>query len=56
MWRRQPQQALLVLSIHAKCFARTDQPLAFQYMTLKLKINCVYIYIKLVRAHKIYKP
>jgi len=33
---------------------RTDRPLAFTYVILKLKIKCIYkyIYIKFVRSYK----
>jgi len=39
----QPQQILLVLSIHATYFGHTDHTQAFKYMILELQMQRVYI-------------
>jgi len=43
MYCCQPQQVLLVSSIHAACFGHTDNPQGFKYMTLKLQ-NKMHVY------------
>ena len=45
-----PTSYLLALSIHATCFARIDYPEIFKYMTLKLKIKCIYAYRENIHA------
>jgi len=36
-------KVLLISSIYATCFRRTDHPQAFKYMTLKPTIKCIYV-------------
>jgi len=43
MFSHQPQQILLVLSIHATYFSHTDHIQAFKYVILKLQMQGVYI-------------
>ena len=41
---RQPLQILLVLSIYATCFGRTDHSQVFKHMTLNPKIKFIYLF------------
>jgi len=50
----QAQQILLVPSLHATYFSRTDNPQALKYMLFKVQYK-MHIYFKFVKSHKLYK-
>jgi len=50
----QAQQILLVPSIRATCFSRTDNPQALEYVLFKVQYK-MHICFKFVRSHKLYE-